>query len=309
MRVGFFGTPDIASHMLKRLCREHDVLFLVAPEDKRSGRNLKLESCSAKGIAESEDIPVLQPKSLKNQEFVEELKRFNADIFIVVAYGKLIPESIFKLPKYGTINLHPSLLPKYRGAAPIEWAIINGEEETGVTVQMINEELDAGDIIVQEKIKLDSSISAGELYEIVNSIGEELLLKSAKILLEGRDKPEPQDHSKATYCDKIDRETALIDWNKSSTEIHNLIRGLSQKTATWTNFRNMNIKIWKSTEFNNNEISLKPGQILKYNKKQLIVGTGNGILEILELQPENKKRMDALSFINGYRLTKNEIFL
>ena len=307
MRVGFFGTPDIASHMLKRLCREHEVLFLVAPEDKRSGRNLKIAGCSSKGIAESEDLPVLQPKSLKNQEFIEELKRFNADIFIVVAYGKLIPETVFTLPRYGTINLHPSLLPKYRGAAPVEWAIINGENETGVTIQMINEELDAGDIIIQEKIQLSSSITAGELYEIVTSIGEELLLKSAEILSEGRYKPIQQDHSKATYCGKLERETAFIDWNKSSTEIHNLIRGLNPKPAAWTNFRDMNIKIWKTVEFNDNEINLKPGQILKHNKKQLIVGTGAGILEILEIQPENKKRMDGLSFINGYRID-NENF-
>jgi methionyl-tRNA formyltransferase len=309
MRVGFFGTPDIASHMLKRLCREHDVLFLVAPEDKRSGRNLKFGGCSSKEIAESEDIPVLQPKSLKDQEFVEELKRFNADIFIVVAYGKLIPKIVFTLPRYGTINLHPSLLPKYRGAAPVEWAIINGEKETGVTVQMINEELDAGDIILQEKIQINSSITAGELYEIVISIGEELLIKSAELLSNGRYKPVPQDHSRATYCGKIDRETAFIDWNKSSTEIHNLIRGLNPKTVAWTNFRNMNIKIWKTTELINNEINLNPGQISKYNKKQLIVGTGDGILEILEIQPENKKKMDGLSFINGYRLTENEIFV
>jgi methionyl-tRNA formyltransferase len=308
MRVGFWGTPDIASHMLKSLCREHDVLFLVAPEDKRSGRNLKVVSCSSKEIAESEEIPVLQPKSLKDQKFAEELKRFNADLFIVVAYGKLIPESVFTLPKYGTINLHPSLLPKYRGAAPVEWAIINGEKETGVTVQMINAELDAGDIIIQEKIRLDSSINAGELYERVNSIGEELLLKSAEILSEGRKKPIPQDHSKATYCGKIDRETALIDWNRNSIEIHNLIRGLNPKPAAWTNFRNMNIKIWRTVEFNSNVIDLKPGQILKYNKKQLIVGTGSGILEILEIPPENKKKMDGLSFINGYRLIDNEFF-
>ncbi|MCL2155352.1 MAG: methionyl-tRNA formyltransferase [Leptospirales bacterium] len=308
MRVGFFGTPDIASHMLKRLCREHDVLFLVAPEDKRSGRNLKIAGCSSKEIAESEDIPVLQPKNLKDQKFVEELKGFNADLFIVVAYGKLIPESVFTLPKYGTINLHPSLLPKYRGAAPVEWAIINGEKETGVTIQMINADLDAGDIIIQEKIQLDSSITAGELYEIINSIGEELLIESAEILSEGRGKLIPQDHSKATYCGKIDRDTALIDWNRNSNEIHNLIRGLNPKPAAWTNFRNMNIKIWRTVEFINNEINLKPGQILKYNKKQLIVGTGSGVLEILEIQPENKKRMDGLSFINGYRLIDNENF-
>jgi len=308
MKVGFFGTPDIASHVLQRLCREHEVVFLVAPEDKRCGRNLKVQHCASKELAACEDIPVLQPKTLKDPEFLEEIKTYKADIFVVVAYGKLIPRSIFALPEFGTINLHPSLLPQYRGAAPVEWALINGESETGVTVQMINEELDAGDIVLQEKILLDDTINSAELYELVMPIGEELVLKSIEILSRGRDMLIPQDHSMATHCAKIDRETARIVWNKSSLEIHNLVRGLNPKPAAWTTFRQMNIKIWKTLPFNDEAITLQPGELLKYHKKRLLAGTGSGIIEILEIQPENKKRMDALAFINGYRLAEKETF-
>jgi len=308
MKVGFFGTPDIASHVLKRLCRDHDVVFLVAPEDKRCGRNLQVQHCSSKEFAACEDIPVLQPKSLKTLEFSEELKQYKADIFVVVAYGKLIPGSIFDLPRFGTINLHPSLLPLYRGAAPVEWAIINGEKETGVTVQMINEALDAGDIVLQEKIQLSETITSGELYELVMPLGEELVLKSIELLSRGRDMLIPQDHSRATHCAKIDRDTARIIWNKASSDIHNLVRGLNPKPAAWTTFRNMNIKIWKTIPFNDTDILLAPGEILKYQKKHLLAGTSGGILEILEIQPENKKRMDGLAFINGYRLSEKEFF-
>jgi len=269
---------------------------------------MQIHHCSSKELAACEDIPVLQPKSLKNSEFLEELKTYKADIFVVVAYGKLIPRSIFDLPQFGTINLHPSLLPLYRGAAPVEWAVINGEEETGVTVQMINEQLDAGDIVLQEKIQLSDTITSGELYEIVMPIGEELVLKSMEILSKGRDQLISQEHSRATHCAKIDRETAHAAWDRTSSDIHNLVRGLNPKPAAWTTFRGMNIKIWKTLPFKDEVIDLEPGELLKYNKKRLLVGTGNGILEILEIQPENKKRMDGLAFINGYRLAEKEKF-
>ncbi len=308
MKVGFFGTPDIASHVLQRLCREHEVVFLVAPEDKRCGRNLKVQHCSSKELAACEDIPVLQPKSLKNTEFPEELKQYSADIFVVVAYGKLIPRAVFALPELGTINLHPSLLPQYRGAAPVEWAIMNGEKETGVTVQMINEELDAGDIVLQEKIELSENINSGELYDLVMPLGEKLVMKSMELLSQGNHKLIPQDHVKATYCAKIDRETAHITWSKSSSGIHNLVRGLNPKPAAWTTFRKMNMKIWRTLPFTEEAPELQPGEVMKFNKKRLLAGSGSGIIEILEIQPENKKRMDALAFINGYRLAEKEFF-
>jgi len=308
MKVGFFGTPDIASSVLKRLCREHEVVFLVAPEDKRCGRNLKIQNCSAKELALCEHIPVLQPESLKNPEFIQVLKTYGADIFVVVAYGKLIPRSVFTLPALGTINLHPSLLPAYRGAAPVEWALINGEKETGVTVQMINEKLDAGDIVLQEKIVLNDTITSGGLYELVMPVGEELVLKSIYLLSQGKASLISQDHDIATYCPKIDRETARIIWDKSADVTHNLVRGLNPKPAAWTTFRDMHMKIWKTFPFTGEPVELFPGQVIKHQKKRLLAGTGDGIIEILEIQPENKKRMDGLAFINGYRLSEKEFF-
>jgi methionyl-tRNA formyltransferase len=308
MKVGFFGTPDIASSVLKRLCREHEVVFLVAPEDKKCGRNLHLRNCSAKELALCENIPVLQPGSLKDPGFTEVLKSYDAGIFVVVAYGKLIPRSVFALPPLGTINLHPSLLPLYRGAAPVEWALINGERETGVTVQMINEKLDAGDIVMQERISLDDTITAGGLYDLVMPLGEELVLKSIDLLSRGEAHLIIQDHDRATYCPKIDRQTAEIKWDKSVFEIHNLVRGLNPKPSAWTTFRDMSIKIWRTLPVKGETVALEPGELVIYHKKRLLAGTGNGVIEILEIQPENKKRMDGLAFINGYRLSENEVF-
>lgn len=308
MRVGFFGTPEIASYVLQHICNIYDIAFLVAPEDKKCGRDMKLQECAAKEFASCRDIPVLQPKNLKDPEFAECLRAFNADIFVVVAYGKIIPGSIFAMPRFGTINLHPSLLPKYRGAAPVQWALINGESETGVTVQMINEELDAGDIVLQEKIGIDENISAGELYDIVFPVGAELVAKSIELLGSGKVVPVAQNHSEATRCGKIDRDTAMIRWSSDAAAIHNLARGLNPKPVAWTTFRGHNMKIWKTALFSGITPELKPGEVRKFEKKHLLAGTGNGVIEILEIQPENKKKMDGLSFINGYRLQEGEGF-
>jgi methionyl-tRNA formyltransferase len=283
-------------------------VFLVSPEDKKCGRDMKIQECAAKEFASCKDIPVLQPKSLKDPEFAAQLKSYNADIFVVVAYGKLIPRPIFTMPQYGTINLHPSLLPKYRGAAPVQWALINGDSETGVTVQMINEELDAGDIVLQEKIEIDENINAGELYDLVFPIGAELVVKSIELLGSGKAELVKQNGSDATHCGKIDKDTALINWNNNAFKIHNLVRGLNPKPVAWTTFRSHHMKIWKTSVFDGIVPELKPGEVTKFQKKHLLAGTGNGVIEILEIQPENKKKMDGLSFINGYRLETGDFF-
>lgn len=308
MRVGFFGTPEIASYVLQHICNIYDIVFLVAPEDKKCGRDMKLQECAAKEFASCRDIPVIQPGSLKDPEFAALLRSYNADIFVVVAYGKLIPRSIFAMPRFGTINLHPSLLPKYRGAAPVQWSLINGDIETGVTVQMINEDLDAGDIVLQEKIEIDENINAGELYDIVFPIGAELVVRAIELLGSGKVVPVKQDHSSATHCGKIDRDTAMIRWISDASAIHNLVRGLNPKPVAWTTFRGHNMKIWKTALFDGITPEIKPGEIRKFEKKRLLAGTGNGVIEILEIQPENKKKMDGLSFINGYRLLEGEGF-
>ena len=305
MKIGFFGTPDIASYCLNELLKEHTVSFAVTPCDKPVGRNRQIQFCPAKDLAMCHGIPLLQPESLKDPAFMEELRKYEADIFVVVAYGKLIPAEVFEYPRLKTINLHPSLLPKYRGAAPIQWALINGETRTGVSVQLINERMDAGDVVLQKEIDLDQDINAGGLYEKVLPVGARLLKESISLLASGEAKPFSQNEDDATYCGRITRDTAHIDWNDSAMNIHNLVRGLNPKPVAWTTFRGQNLKIYRTSPVSPEEDIQDgpgPGAIMRYHKKRLIAGTGSGFLELLELQPETKKRMDALSFINGQRI-------
>jgi methionyl-tRNA formyltransferase len=209
-----------------------------------------------------------------------------------------------------TINLHPSLLPRYRGAAPIEWALISGEKETGVTVQLINERLDEGDILSRRTIPVTESMTAGELYRLVLPLGAELLIDTIRRLESGDIAPEKQKDADAFYCGKIDRALARVDWEKPAREIHNLVRGLNPRPVAWTEFRGGNTRLWRTAlpDFALDEI-IAPGELRVHAKKRLLAGTGDGALEILELQPENKKAMDGAAFINGYRLTPGERLL
>jgi methionyl-tRNA formyltransferase len=310
MKIGFFGTPEISSCCLEDILKHHEVLFVVTAEDKPYGRNRKIRFCPTKDLALCREIDILQPSDLSDPEFIEHLKSYNADIFVVVAYGLMIPEEVFTIPPLKSINLHPSLLPKYRGAAPIQWALINGEEETGVTVQMISSRMDAGDIVVQERISLNEDMTSAGLYESVIEISGDLLNRAIVSLAEGRTVPVKQDESEASYCGKIERETAHIDWSLPSESIHNLVRGLNPKPVAWTTFRGKNMKIWTTSLLNEDTgLQLKPGQLAKFMKKKLIAGTGRGVLEITGIQPENKKLMDGHSFINGYRIGDTEEFL
>ncbi|MBN1499634.1 MAG: methionyl-tRNA formyltransferase [Spirochaetes bacterium] len=309
MKIGFFGTPEIASYSLTALSREHEIVFAVTCLDKPQGRSQKVCTTPVKTCADDNCIALLQTENLKDPDFINELKCFNADIFVVVAFGYIIPESIFKMPRLGTVNLHPSLLPKYRGAAPVQWALINGENETGVTIQMVDEKLDSGDIVLQEKIPVSDEMNSSTLYDVILPLGADMLLKAVKGLDDGSIKPVPQNHEEATYCRKIDKAAALINWSNSAGQIHNLVRGLNPKPAAWTEFRDKNMKIWKTRIFDESaDIKLMPGELMKFSRKRLLAGTGEGIIEILELQPENKKIMDALSFINGSRLAEKEFF-
>jgi methionyl-tRNA formyltransferase len=308
MRLGFFGTPSIASYCLEELAKRFDVAFAVTGADKPSGRRLKLHPSPVKLMADSLHLPVYQPLNLRDPGFIESLKKSGADIFVIVAYGRIIPAEVFTLPRFQTINLHPSLLPRLRGAAPVEWSLIEGEAETGVTVQMINERLDAGDIILQEKIHVDENVTSGELYERALSVGVRLLAASIDLLGSGQAALVPQREEDATYCGKIDRETARLNWMQDSRRIHNLVRGLNPKPVAWTMFRGMTMKVWKTALVKEQISSCPPGHLHMLGKKRLLVGTGSGCVEILSIQPEAKKLMDGLSFINGYRPTDGERF-
>ncbi|MBN2040826.1 MAG: methionyl-tRNA formyltransferase [Spirochaetes bacterium] len=308
MKAGFFGTPEISAYYLERLSEFHDIIFAVTAEDKPKGRHKTPSPGEVKVLAVKNNIPVLQPEKLSDKEFVKEISTFSADIYVVVAYGKLIPSEIFNIPRYKTVNVHPSLLPKYRGAAPMQWALINGEEETGITIQYINEGMDTGDILGQTKITLNQEMTCEDLYNTVLPLGANLLLDVLGKLPNNGITPLKQDDSQATYCGKIDQNTAHIDWNNDALKIHNLVRGLNPKPVAWSTFREKKIKIYKTGINENLESSdLAPGNIA-VQQKRLIAGTGKGILEILELQPEGKKIMHAGSFINGYRIDDGDYF-
>ena len=309
MKIGFFGTPLLAAFCLEKLMSEHEVVFVVTAEDKPAGRHRRIHFGPVKKIAIQNDIPLYQPEDLLESHFLHEIKSKEAEVFVIVAYGKIVPKEIFLMPPLKTINLHPSILPRYRGAAPIQWALINGENETGVTVQFINEKLDAGDILIQKSLPIEINISAGDLYNIILPIGAELINESLKLLEAGKAVPCAQNENDATYCGKIDRETAHINWERNSLDIHNLVRGLNPKPVTWSTFRGKNMKI-RETGLINEEIDtqIKPGYLKIHQKKRLLVGTGDGCIELFQIQQETKKNMDGASFINGYRLRDGDSF-
>ena len=307
MKIGFFGTPEIGAFCLKELARQFEVLFAVTGEDKPAGRHRHLQASPVKVAALELGVPVLQPAKLRDEGFIAELRKYPADAYVIVAYGKIIPREIFDHPPLKTINLHPSLLPKYRGAAPVEWALMRGETETGITVQLINERLDEGDILVQKTIAVGSGMTAGELYDIVLPEGAALLADTLRRMAAGDITPRKQREDEALYCGKIDRELARVDWAKRAAEIHNLVRGLNPKPVAWTEFRGKTVHLWKmALPADTAGIELVPGELRVHAKKRLLAGTGDGVIEILSIQPETKKAMDGLSFINGYRLQAGE---
>jgi methionyl-tRNA formyltransferase len=306
MKIGFFGTPEIAAFCLEKLMDTYAVVFIVAAEDKPSGRHLKIRYNQVKEIALKRGIQFYQPANLRDQDFIKSIEKERADLFVVVAYGKVITPEVLSLPLRGTINLHPSLLPKYRGAAPIQWALINGERETGITVQMMDEELDTGDILTQRRIQIPINMTSGELYRIILPLGADLLIETIELLRTNGIEPIRQNNDEATYCGKITKNTSRIDWTKSSSEIHNLVRGLNPTPVAWTTFRGKNIRIWRTAMCEEDIESPGRGHIRIYKKKRLLAGTGDDFLEILQIQPETKRIMDALSFINGYRLQEND---
>ncbi len=310
MRIGFFGTPDIASFCLEHLKKYFEIAFVITSPDKPKGRGKHLSAPPVKEKALEYGIPCFQPVTLKDPELVHTLSLFECNIFVVVAYGKLIPRSIFSIPPLQTINLHPSLLPEYRGAAPVEWALYNGEHETGITVQLINEELDAGDIVLQSSVTIAPNETAQDVYEKILPLGADMLVKAIKGLHDGTITPVPQDHTRATYCGKITSDTSHINWNMPSLHIHNMVRAFNPKPVAWTTFRGKIIKIWK-TFVGDSSISnstAKPGTLVVKGKR-LYVCTADGNVEVLSLQPETKKPMDAAAFINGYRLQEGDAFV
>lgn len=298
MKIVFMGTPDFSLPSLKILLEsKHTVLAAVTQPDKERGRGKKISFTSVKQYAVEHNIPFYQPEKLKgNQEFVEQMKSLQPDLFVVVAF-RILPKEVFDIPKFGSFNLHGSYLPKYRGAAPIQWALINGETETGLTTFKLAEKVDTGNIYLQEKLDIYPEENFETLHDRMSEIGSKMVLDTVNLIESGKYELKQQDDSLASPAPKITKEICLIDWNKSATEIHNLVRGLSPYPAAFCIHSRKVIKIYKTEIVVRND--LKPLQI-EQTKKELIFGCGRNALKILEIQQEGKKRMRTHEFLRGF---------
>ncbi len=303
MRVVFMGTPDFAVGTLKALIEspEHEVVAVVTQPDKPKGRGKAMQFPPVKEVAVEAGIPVLQPRRVREESVVEELRTYNADVFVVVAFGQIIPKSILTMAKYGCVNVHGSILPKYRGAAPIQWAVIDGEEKSGVTTMQMDEGLDTGDMLLVEEVILDKEETGGSLFDKLMNIGAIALLKTLKGLEEGTITPVKQPvESTTAYAAMLDKHMGKIDWNKSAVEIERLIRGLNPWPSAYTSLNGKTLKIWKA-EVKEGSGNV-PGTIVKVDKSGFTVATGDGYLDIREVQLEGKKRMFSDAFLRGYQI-------
>ncbi len=307
MRILFMGTPDFAVPCLNKLIENnYEICGVVTQPDKPKGRGHKLTSPPVKECAISHNLPVFQPETLKNEAFAEELKSLAPDIIIVVAYGKILPKYIIDFPKYGCVNVHGSLLPLYRGAAPIQRAVINGEAETGVTTMLMDEGLDTGDMLLWEKTKIGEYETAGELFDRLAVMGAPLLLDTIKAIEKGTAKRIPQDNEKSTYAAMLSRDTGKIDWTKPAKEIFSLVKGCNPFPVAWTLYKGEVFKIFSCKL--GEKCKGKPGEIIGTKDKMLEISCGDGIsLLISEVQLFGKKRMDIQSFLNGNSIDIGEI--
>jgi methionyl-tRNA formyltransferase len=302
LRIIFMGTPEFAVPSLDILVEnKFNVVAVITATDKPQGRGNRLVFSPVKEAALKHNIPVLQPPNLKAPEFIEELKSYNANLQIVVAF-RMLPEVVWSMPALGTFNLHGSLLPQYRGAAPINWAIINGEKETGATTFFLKHEIDTGSIIFQIKEPIHENDNVGTVYDRLMKNGAGLVLKTVKAIEAGDYPSTPQPAAiEIKHAPKIFKETCEINWNKSATDVRNFIRGLSPYPAAWTTFRGKTFKIFDTTVVDHKE-NKSPGEFVTDNKNYLYVRTADGWIAINELQPEGKKRMSIGDYFRGNKL-------
>lgn len=306
------GTPDFAKESLEAIYEKgHNIVSVVTNPDKPKGRGMKMIASPVKEFAISKNLPIYQPTTVKNNtEFIKEIQAQNPDIICVVAYGKILPKEILEIPKYGCINVHASLLPKYRGAAPIQWAILNGETTTGVTTMYMDTGMDTGDMILKETVSINENETTGELWNRLSKIGGELLVKTIEQIESGNAPREPQGNN-FSMAPMLSKEMAKINWQtKTSREIKNLVRGLNPIMGAYTIYQNKKIKLWKIEIVENIEETKNklPGQIILANDKQgLFIKTKDGMIKVLEIQGENAKRMNTCDFLRGNPMEVGEI--
>ena len=313
MRIVFMGTPEFAAVSLRELIKSHEVTAVVTQPDRPAGRGKKLVPPPVKVVALSNNIEVYQPPKIRAKEFREVLSKIPADIFVVAAYGQLLPKEILEMPKYGAVNVHASLLPKYRGAAPIQWAIINGEAESGITIMQMDEGLDTGPMLLKETVAIEPHETGESLHDKLADIGAEALVKALELIASGEANPIPQDDALSTYAPMLSRDTGQIDWSKSADEIERLIRGLYPWPSAFSYLEGFgNVKIVKAavlteeSEYNKYE----PGTIIDIDsKKGFLVSTGSGILLARRIQVSGKKEMDVSVFLLGNDIQKGGKFI
>lgn len=306
MRVVFMGTPDFSVPALENIAKKYEVVAVVTQQDRPKGRGHKMQYTPVKEKAIELEIPVYQPKRVKDHEFVDILKTLKPDVIVVIAFGQILSKEILELPKYGCINVHASLLPKYRGAAPIQWAVINGDKKSGVTTMYMAEGLDTGDIIDTSEIVLDEKETGGSLFDKLADLGGKLILNTLDKLETGTATRTRQDDARSTYAGKITKELGKIDFTKSAAEIERLIRGLNPWPSAFTYMDDKMLKIWNADVLEET-VEEAPGTITEVNKKFIKVATGEGYLLLKEIQLEGKKRMNVTSFLNGYNFTANKL--
>ena len=308
-KIIFFGTPDFAVKSLKVINDNFDVLCVVTSPDKKSGRGLKINESEVKRFSSNNNIPVKQPENLTNEYFLDEISSLGAELFIVVAFKKL-PKEVFSIPALGTINLHASLLPDYRGAAPINWVLINNERITGVTTFFINEKIDHGDIILKQEILINDDDDFKSLYNRLSVIGSEVLLKTIKIVASGKAKIQKQEENKdLNMAPKLNARNTRINWNDNIDKILGMIRGLSPRPGSWTTLKNgdkeIRMKILKASLFSRSNFKESSiGKVLVNNDK-IHINSKEGIINCIKIQLENKKEMLAKDLLNGYKFDEN----
>ncbi len=302
MRVIFMGTPDFAVGTLEAIMEAgHEVVLVVTQPDKPKGRSGALQFPPVKECAVAHNIEVFQPRRIREEENVEFLRKYNPDIIVVAAFGQILPKSILDMAEYGCINVHASLLPKYRGAAPIQWSIINGDEFTGVTIQRMDVGVDTGDVIAKCQIRITEDETGGGLFDKLAVVGAQLCVETMASIEAGTAEYIPQDHEQATHVSMISKEFGDIDWHRPAVEIERLIRGLNPWPSAYTTLDGKTFKIWKAKVVSNAN-DHQPGCIVNVTKDSMEVQTGNGVLALLEVQIEGKKRMEASAFLRGYNV-------
>ena len=308
MRIIFMGTPDFSVGTLEALVEAgHEVCLVVTQPDKPKGRGKEMQYTPVKEAALKHGIEVYQPRRIREAECVEKLRQYNADIMVVIAFGQIIPKEILEMVPYGCVNVHASLLPKYRGAAPIQWSIIDGEVVTGVTTMQMDEGLDTGDMLLKTEVPITAEETGESLHDKLAKAGAALCVETLAKLQEGSIIPEKQGESPTVYAKMLDKKLGNIDWTKSAVEIERLVRGLNSWPSAYTYWNKKVVKIWKAsvTDENSNE---QVGTVVKVEKDGFYVQTGNGLLKVLELQIPGKKRMDAGAFLRGYTIESGEVF-